>query len=232
MKKTDSSSFKFKRNARNLMHHAGCLFLFCCGLTALSACQSETEETSYPPIITDFANLHTDPTGNIYQIEPDDCPRYYLDPIIQGNIPNATLRALCGYALQETDTTAQRQTARLYTLTTVELLQDSTQNTNPGNDPTKILSAWKSGRYINLHLAPLTQGGRQYWGYRLTRPENGRSTYTLTLYHNQNNDPQSFTQEIYASISLMPLMEQAQTGDTVRLQVNTYEGVKTWAFTL
>ena len=24
----------------------------------------------------------------------------------------------------------------------------------------------------------------------------------------------------------------AQTGDTVRLQVNTYEGVKTWAFTL
>ena len=58
MKKTDSSSFKLKRNARNLMHHACRLFLFCCGLTSLSACQSETEETSYPPIITDFAPTH------------------------------------------------------------------------------------------------------------------------------------------------------------------------------
>lgn len=231
MKKTDSTSFTNPRNTWSLMRHAGRLIVLCCGVYALSACQSKTEEAPYPAIITDFANLHTDPTGNIFQIEPDNGPCYYLDPAIQGNIPNATLRALCGYALQNTDANAQKQTARLYTLTTVELLQDSTQNAYPGNDSTKILSAWKSGRYINLHLAPLTQGGRQYWGYRLTRPENDRSTYTLTLYHNQNNDPQSFTQEIYASISLMPLMEQAQTGDTVRLQVNTYEGVKTWTFT-
>ena len=50
-----------------------------------------------------------------------------------------------------------------------------------------------------MQLAPLTQGGTQYWGY-LVDEVSGNTTH-ISLHHRQNDDPLSYTQTVYASIT-------------------------------
>lgn len=193
------------------------------------SCSQTDEQTSYPSLITDFAELYTDTYGNLYQIQPDRQPAYYIDSPIAGYLPSTEYRGVCTYTFSSLDSTA----VHLYGLERVSLLQDSTRSAYPGTDPLQAVSLWDGGNFINLHLSVKTQNGTHYLGYRLDSiriaPNRQRTVY-MTLYHNQNNDPLSYSQKVYASLSKSSLNAIIQEGDSICIYIHTFEGLKHWNF--
>ena len=99
-------------------------------------------------------------------------------------------------------------------------------------DPVHLASLWRArnGCYLNLRLRVMTgtiEGEKlekQIFGCAvdtLMQHADGRSTLSLRLYHDQGNQPEYYSKEIYLSIPL-----QGVKADTLLLQVNTYEGIK------
>lgn len=206
-------------------------FFILCGLSVglCLSCSQTDEQTSYPSLITDFAEVYTDNSGNLYRMQPDRQPAYYIDSPIAGYLPNTEYRGVCTYTFSESDST----TVHLYGVERVLLLQDSTRSAYPGTDPLQVVSLWDGGSFINLHLSVKTQNGTHYLGYRLDSiriaPDRQRTVY-MTLYHNQNNDPLSYSQKVYASLSKSSLNAIIQAGDSICMYIHTFEGLKHWNF--
>ena len=120
--------------------------------------------------------------------------------------------------------------AQLSSLRHVVILRDSTERPQKA-DPVKVVSAWRGGEYINLHLTPKTQGGTQHWGFRKEgmKEENGKKHLFLSLHHNQNNDRTSYTETVYASLWLEALKEIGK-GDSITLAICTQNGFEDFKF--
>lgn len=210
---------------RKYFHQIACgLFIGLC----LSCAQTD-EETAYPSLITEFAELYADSEGTLYQIRPDRKPTYYLANPLPGYHPHTEYRAACTYSFPETDSTA----VLLYGLERVVVMRDSTGAEYPGTDPLQVVSIWDGGAFINLHLSVKTQGGTHYLGYRLdsvrTDATQRRSAY-LTLYHNQNRDPLSYSQKLYGSLPKSSLDSVIGPGDSIYVRIHTFTGIRTWTF--
>ena len=190
-------------------------------IACLASCKDDGDGTSdfYPNVVTEFAMLQTDDSGTIIELTTDDECTYTLSNPQSGYKKNFSYRAVCGYILDG-------QTARLYNATGAYLLQDSTELAYEP-DPIKVTSVWQSGRYINMQLAPLTQGGTQYWGYRVDEVS-GNTTH-ISLHHKQNGDPLSYTETVYASLK-MDDFETIPAGDNIVLHIKTFKGEQVWTF--
>lgn len=186
-------------------------------LTLCMACGDEQE--TYPSILTEMADAYVDAEGILYKIETDRGQSYTLTNPQQGFKPESIYRTLSGFVPQ-TD-----GSATLYQMKGVHILRDSTAIGH--KDPTGILSAWRAGRYINLHLQPKTQGGTHYWGFTVDSVAQGKTW--IGLHHRQNNDPLSYSQDVYASIPVDSI-KTAQPGDTLTITIATFDGTKTWTF--
>lgn len=196
--------------------------LIACGLLVVAQSCSE-DEAVYPSLLTEMADLHTDAQGILERIVLDDGRSFRVGNPQPNYEKNVVYRVVCSYLPQDS-------TALLYQLTGAYVLRDSSEIAL--THPTQLRSAWRTPRYINLHLAPKTQGGRQYWGFITdsvtTRLTDGGDTLThayLTLHHNQGQDPASYTQEVYASIPLDSIPE-AGASSPVTLRIHTFDGVK------
>lgn len=189
-------------------------------LLVLACCKGGDDSSDfYPNVVTEFAVIKTDDAGIMASLTTDDDCTYAIVNPQSGYKENYSYRAVCGFV-------PNGQTAYLYHATGAYMLHDSTELAiDP--DPVKVTSVWQSGRYINLHLSPLTQGGTQYWGYRIDGT-NSRTTH-LSLHHRQNGDPMSYTQNVYASISTNDF-ESIPTGDSIALHIKTYDGEQVWTF--
>lgn len=202
-----------------------------CGLSAglCLSCSQTGEQTPYPALITDFAEVYSDANGNLFRMQPDHQPAYYIDSPIAGYLPDTEYRGVCTYTFSGSDST----TVHLYGVERVTLLQDSTRSAYPGTDPLQAVSLWDGGNFINFHLSVKTQNGIHYLGYRMDSiriaPDRQRTVY-LTLYHNQNNDPLSYSQKLYASLPKSNLNAVVQTGDSICIYIHTFEGLKHWNF--
>ena len=189
--------------------------------TCLLICCKDGDDSSdfYPNVITEFAMIRTDASGAMIELTTDDNRTYTLSNPQEGYDKNAMYRAVCGFV-------PDGRTATLYNAIGAYMLRDSTElGYEP--DPIKATSVWQSGRYINMQLAPLTQGGTQYWGYRIDGVK-GRTTH-LSLHHRQNNDPLSYTETVYASLSVDDF-ETIPAGDSIALHIKTFSGDRVWAF--
>ena len=179
--------------------------------TLLSLSCSDDNDTPYPSIITELADCPTDAQGTMSSIVLDDDTRLTLSNPKTGLKPSVTYRALVGYTL------GNDGYATLYSAKPATLLKDST---DVGiSDPTNIVSIWRTGRYINLHLLPKTQGGNQTWGYIVERIE-GQHAY-LRLHHRQGSDPISYSTDQYASLPL-----DLVPATRITLRIETFQG--TW----
>ncbi|MCD8266287.1 MAG: hypothetical protein LUC33_03940 [Prevotellaceae bacterium] len=158
---------------------------------ALFLASCNDEEESFPSLITEMADGMTDGSGTLTTIITDGDEQYSLTNPQTGYVPNALYRLLCGY-------TVEGQAATLYTLEGVRILRDSTSVAQ--RDPLTIVSAWQTSRYLNLHLSVKTQGGTHCFGY-ITDSIVGEHLY-LSLHHNQNQDPEAYSTDVYASIPL------------------------------
>ena len=190
-------------------------------LLLLLVCCKDGDDSSdfYPNVVTDFAMVRTDDSGTMIELTTDDERTYTLSNPQPGYKENAKYRAVCGFV-------ADGQNATLYHATGAYMLRDSTELAYEP-DPIKVTSVWQSGRYINMQLAPLTQGGIQYWGYRVDEVS-GNTTH-ISLHHKQNGDPLSYTETVYASLSIDDF-ESVPAGDNIVLHIKTFDGDRVWAF--
>lgn len=185
----------------------GCLFLV--PLFCLWACNESNEEDTYPSIITELADGLTDPEGNLTKLELDNNAILNLTNPQAGLAPNAVYRCLAGY------TTNGQGTATLRSAVSAYLLHDSTEVA--ATDPVAVVSVWRTPRYINLHLRPKTQGGKQSWGIIVDRIV-GRHAY-LRLHHRQGTDPTAYSTDVYASLFLSDI-----AADDFTITIETFSG--------
>lgn len=190
-------------------------------VAALASCNNGDDDASdfYPNILTEFAMIRTDDAGTMIELTTDNEQTYTIANPQEGYDKNANYRAVCGYV-------ADGHKATLYHATGAYMLRDSTQLAYDP-EPVKVTSVWQSGRYINLHLSPLTQGGTQYWGYRID--ETSGNTTHISLHHKQNGDLLSYTATVYASICIDEF-ETIPAGNLIALHIKTFDGEQVWTF--
>ena len=190
-------------------------------LLLLLVCCKDGDDSSdfYPNVVTEFAMIRTDDAGTMTEFTTDDERTYTIVNPQTGYKANTRYRAVCGYV-------PDGQNARLYNATGAYMLRDSTELAYEP-DPIKVTSVWQSGRFINMQLAPLTQGGIQYWGYRIDEVS-GNTTH-ISLHHRQNGDPLSYTQTVYASLTTDDF-ETIPAGDNIALHIKTFKGEQVWTF--
>ena len=187
----------------------------------LISCSKGGDDSSdfYPNLVTEFATIRTDAVGTMTEFTTDDERTYTISNPQSGYEKKVSYRAVCGYV-------PDGQTATLYNATGAYLLRDSTQLAHRP-DSIHVVSVWQSGRFINMQLSPLTQGGAQYWGYRCDSVCS-RTTH-ISLHHRQNGDPLSYTKTVYASLHVDSL-KTVPAGDSIVLHIATFKGDRLWAF--
>lgn len=183
-------------------------------MLCLLGCNEKGE--MYPSIITEFANLKADKDGVASSLTLDDGTSYGISNPVRNLTEDATYRVVCGFV-------PKGSVADIYTLTGAQILRDSTEIAH--NDPTNIVSAWCSGKYVNMQLAPKGAGGKHYWGYAVDSVTTNH--IHLSLHHNQNGDPASYSSTVYASL-ILDAIEGINEGDTITMSVNTFKGKKEW----
>ena len=178
----------------------------------LSSCSDDKDDAPYPSIVTDMVDCPTDDEGKMKEIVLDDDTHLTLTNPQSGLKENVIYRCLAGYTLSGTSAT-------LYQLKGATLLYDSTRKAR--TDPTNVVSLWRTPRYLNLHLLPKTQGGRQYWGF-ITDSIVNRHAY-LRLHPVQGDDPTAYSTDVYASLYLKDI-----AADTLTLRIQTFAGWREW----
>ncbi len=189
----------------------------CTMLASLFASSCSHDDEVYPSIISEMADLYTDAQGTTTKIVLDNNRTYNIENPQKGYTKNALYRVLCGFVPNGTDAT-------LYQLTGVGILRDSSSIAR--RDPVDLLSVWRTSRYINMHLKAKTQGGRQYWGFItdsiVTKTEADGTEVIhayVSLHHNQNGDPASYSDDVFLSLPLDSLKDiNQQSPITFRIQ--------------
>jgi hypothetical protein len=200
-----------------MKHHSLLVTGLICLTTFVSSC-SKSEDDAYPNIITEMVDLYTNDQGVMEKFTTDAGVTYQVTDGKGELKANVIYRILCGYV-------PAGNSATIYQAQSAYILRDSTAIAK--TDPTGVKSAWRAGKYINLYLSPLTQGGTQYWGF-ITDSIKGGHVW-VSLYHNQNADPLSYTQPTYASLPVDSIKGILQ-GDSITLCINTFNGQQTWNF--
>ncbi len=188
------------------------LFILQSSLFILCVSCSDDEEAPFPSLVTELADCPTDVSGNLTEIVLDDDTRLPLTNPQSGLKASVVYRCLTGYTLSDGKAT-------LYQLKSAYILRDSTSVAV--TDPTGVISLWRTKRYLNLHLAPKTQGGTQMWGYAVDSIV-GRRAY-LRLHHRQGTDPAAYSSDEYASLYLKDL-----AADSITLRIQTFNGWREW----
>lgn len=175
------------------------------------------EDEAYPSLISEFADLQSSKEGISQSFMLDDGTEYGIANPVEKLKPNATYRMMVTYALGED------RKAWLYGLEGVYYLRDSSEVAK--SDPTGVLSAWRAGKYINLHLRPTGQEGIHHWGFCMDSLTSYHAH--LSLHHDQNGDPVSYSSDVYASLPVDSIKGISE-GDTITLSIKTFKGIKTW----
>ncbi|MBO7068448.1 MAG: hypothetical protein J6W52_07200 [Bacteroidaceae bacterium] len=200
------------------MRHFNLLALSLIFLMLVTSCKNSNEDETYPNIITEMVDLYTNDQGVSEKFVTDAGVSFTITNVQEDLVPNAIYRILCGYV-------PSGESATIYQSQGVYYLRDSTEIAK--TDPTGVKSAWRAGHYINMYLSPLTQGGIQYWGFITDSIKDGHAW--VSLYHNQNADPLSYTQPTYASLPVDSI-KGIREGDSITLHINTFNGPQTWDF--
>ena len=196
----------------------------------LSTCDKE-DDYRYPSVVTDYACLVTDASGQLHQLRLDNGSAY---PITFTDEYRETHDRLPSY---RTDTTyrvisvyelGSDNTAHIYSLgSTLSSIPFPLPDEEPlHRDPVYLQSIWLSGGYLNMVIEVKALDGQHSIGFVDTTPE-GMNGKEFTFYHRVIKDVESYRQRLYGSIPLAPFGDSLQQGDTLRFVINTYdEGLK------
>ena len=190
--------------------------------TVLTACGTDTYDTgdgALSGMMADFVEAQTDAYANMVSIETDDGERLELTtPVAMewASRPDTVYRALFYYSLADgNDGQAEADPMAVQQVLVPEITPADDIADGVKTDPVALETAWLSsnGRYINLGVIIKT-------GTR------------LRLYHDQAGVPEYYSADAYVSIAVSRLPGQPTEGDTVSINVETYDGTVTRTFTL
>lgn len=193
-----------------------------------TACKDDVYH--YPSVLTEFVELDTDNDGNLKLIRTDDQKEYFSvkEVKLAGTTPDSTYRVQCKYQPEEEEYVLIYD---LKLLVSPHPKDPSFFNNEIKADPVKLTSIWKSGDYINLHLGAMTKDEAKH-KFHFVKQErsnsNGNRRVDLLLYHDQNGDPEAYTQDILLSCPLSSLA--LNPGDSIYFHIRTYDGIKRFGY--
>ena len=196
-------------------------------LPFLLAC-SQTDELS-PAVRTDLLCATTNAEGLVERLVLDNDQSLRIDgQSINANAKSATLRCLCTYAVN-----ADSTVATVYSISKTSCyapIPADSFDTRP-MDPVNVVSVYKTGRFINLHLSMLTTGmtGTQYDLCLDSLTSDSTILHCSFLFKRVAADNESYTKHFYHSIPLN-LANYSHPFDSIFISVNTYDGMKQYKF--
>lgn len=203
------------------------LFGLLCVL-CLMACSDDEKGRYVPPYITDLVMLRIGADGCFESVTLDNGSMYDVrSQQLTADIKDTVLRCKSTYTLEQ-------GTMRIYGLERVFCSRpvgaDTIRIVVNGEvfegcdflprDPMHVVSLWKSGGYVNMHLALMTTGKGMH---RYAFCEDSVGHYSL-LHYRPQEDEESYKEHVYLS---MPI---PQGVDNLTFAVHTYDGIYTKEF--
>lgn len=189
---------------------------------------SDDKDKNIPSYITDLVVLTIDADGRWLSVTLDDGTSYDIrSQQLTSEKKDTLLRCMATYALE-------KGKMEVYGMKAVfcvsPALVDSFSVVKDGEtyygheylprDPMKVVSMWKSGGYINLHLGLMTTGeGTHKYAFC----EDSVGHYSL-LHLRPDGDAESYMENVYMS---MPVPDSV---DNLTFSVYTYQGIHTRIF--
>lgn len=212
------------------------LFMLSSLLFLLCSCEKEESER-YPSVITDYACMLTDASGQPGHLRLDNGREYPIaltdtyreaHPQLPSYRADTLYRIVGIYELGNDDVANIYSIARTVSGIPTPLHSGETMR----NDPVYLQSSWLSGGYLNMVLELKALDGQHSIGFVDTTPK-GMQGKEFTLYHDSHNDVESYRQKLYASIPLAPFKRDLQQGNILRIVINLYDkGVSQWEFVM
>ena len=223
------------RNYRYILFCA----IFLLAVFIFPACETENYETGDGDLSymrADFANIHTSEAKKVDYVCTDNGDSLLVRPFSDcewATTPDSIYRALFYYnAKTKSSGTVEaisiKQVLELRMLRTSKMKEVHT-------DPLIFESAWVSPNKKYLNLGLYVKSGKVEGDDRQTvgmlcdtifTRDNGKRLFSLRMFHDQNNIPSYYSVRVYASVPL----DSITPGDSILLNVNTYEGEITKAF--
>lgn len=181
-----------KRNAmRRSSISAIRLLLLAAGLPVSAIVSCTDSEEPFPNVVTQMAEVSTEADGRLSRMLTDDGSSFRILNELYAGKTQATYRMLCNYVVEPEGATLMG-TSGVWVLRPDEKPQKTL--------PLTIVSAWKSGRYANLHLQYMRKSARHT--ITLSQDSVADGITYLTIHHPWVNDVQAWTVDDYASIPL------------------------------
>lgn len=201
------------------------LFLLYVLLLGLHACDSDDSQIT-PAMRYELGELHTDSKGSPLFVELDHGEQVRAKNNLLSLNNQGVYRVLVGYVPQSPKDTT------IYHLSLVPTLFPSSHLGEQETHAVRLISHWRSKRYINLRLGV----DRSYKGKHslalqdlgMVKHPTGIRTQQLRLLHNNHLDRSDYTQEILLSCPIHSWNNNLRARvDSVRLFINTHTGWKT-----
>ena len=196
-------------------------------MVACSAGEDDGDEY-IPPYITDLLEVATDAYGMLSVVTLDNGATYDVTEQQKvTNYPDTTFRCRAIYTLEKgklklssvvTVFANKPVPASAFSLVKNGVVYSGEEYIP--RDPMKVISMWKSGGYINLHLGLMTTG-RNVHQYAFCEDAPGK--YSL-VHLRPWGDAESYTEQVYMSMPIPKGVEE------LTFSVNTYDGVYTQTF--
>ena len=208
----------------------------------LFACQTsdyETGDGKYSYLKADFAEVHTIGSKVIGNARTDEGDTLVMEPPLDcswATVADTTYRALLYYSCEP----GKSLSAKAFSATQVLVLRTAVPKEGAvvHTDPLTLESTWISanGKYFNMGLYVKTgriddKDAFQTLGMvrdSVVTTDDGSQVHHLRLTHHQNGVPEYYSSRVYASVPLHIFRK----GDTVRVEVNTYDGIVVKSFTI
>ena len=193
-------------------------------LAALLFTSCGEEEYVFPDLVTEMVCLKTDANGYGTHFITDKGHTWHLKKENQPDslTADSTYRVVSRYApLNDTE-------AKAYSFYKTISSHPKLENIYKEifTDPVSIQSIRRSGEYLNMVLLISSKDQEHELSFienGIARNDDGTKTLTLTLFHDRKGDIEGFNEKYYLSIPLWHYQGVLDKGDSIILQLNTYE---------
>lgn len=196
-------------------------------LALLCSCEDAMEDYRYPSVITDYACLVTNTSGQAEQLRLDNGRSYpiaFTDEYREAHKTLPSYKADTIYRVVSIYELGADSIAHIYSLakTISDIPIPLPDDEKLYIDPVYLQSIWCSGGFLNMVIEVKALNGKHSIGFVDTTPE-GMQGKEFTFYHKVISDVESYRQKLYGSIPLDPFKDFLIQGDTLRFVINTYD---------
>ena len=211
-----------------------------CTVIACTTDAYESGDGTYSYMRADFAESYTNSQTQFFAADTDDDRHVEFQQVMArewATTPDSVYRTLVYYSAQP-DANSK---CRLFSVVPVNVLRYKPveEVKEMHTDPLDWNSIWTSsnGKYLNLGLTIMTgytqEGEIVLQNLGLVCDEvrtlaDEKREFVMRLYHAQNESPQYYSSDVYASIPL----NDFHAGDVLTITANTYDGEQTRQYTV